>query len=184
MVRIVAWVVLLAAPLVAVGAGNHGHPKTAPAASYEKAPAKPPQRDDYVIRLEQMATFYDVPGEFGHMMIGKDHGFERLSFIITETRPGGGPPLHAHETEEAHVLLEGSASYVMEEAGTNRQKTFSVRGPYIVRIPAGVPHTFLNSGDAAFNLVAVFPDNKFTYKELGPNPLVKKKAQPRAKVPK
>jgi hypothetical protein len=26
-----------------------------------------------VIKLNRMATFYDVPGEFGHVMIGKDH---------------------------------------------------------------------------------------------------------------
>jgi mannose-6-phosphate isomerase-like protein (cupin superfamily) len=175
--RVIAWAVALASPFAAFGAGDHGHPKTQPAASYEKPPLKPPRQDDYVIRLNQMATFYDTPGEFGHMMIGKDHGFERLSFIITETRPGGGPPLHVHETEEAHVLLEGSARYVMEDMQTKQQKTFSVKGPYIVRIPAGVPHTFLNSGSAPFNLVAAFPDDKFTYKEIGPNPLVKKKAK-------
>ena len=31
-------------------------------------------------------------------MNGADHGFESLSFILTETQPGGDPPLHTHET--------------------------------------------------------------------------------------
>ena len=153
--------------------GDHGHPRKPPNKSYEKAPQQPPKPDDYVIKLNQMVTFYDVPGEFGHVMIGKDHGFKQLSFIITETRPGGGPPLHAHETEEAHVLLSGTATYVVEDPATKQRKTFTVRGPYVVRIPAGYAHTFINAGTQSFNLTAAFPDSQLTYQEIGPNPLVK-----------
>ena len=86
-------------------------PKEFPKESYEYPPEKPDTPDDYAIKFNQMRSFYDVPGEFGHIMIGKDHGFKSLSFIVTETHPGGGPPLHTHETEEAHVLLEGRATY-------------------------------------------------------------------------
>jgi mannose-6-phosphate isomerase-like protein (cupin superfamily) len=154
--------------------GDHGHPRKAPAASYEKPPQQPPKPDDYVIKLEQMATFYDAPGEFGHVMIGKDHGFKQLSFIITETRPGGGPPLHAHESEEAHVLLSGTATYFIEDPETKQRKIFTVHGPYIVRIPAGYAHTFLNAGTTPFNLTAAFPDSQLTYREIGPNPLTKR----------
>jgi mannose-6-phosphate isomerase-like protein (cupin superfamily) len=93
-------------------------------------------------------------------------GFESLSFIITETQPSGGPPLHTHESEEAHILLEGEVEYVIGD------QRFAARGPYIARVPKGVPHTFANRGPCSFNLLAVFPSNKLTYKELGPNPLV------------
>ena len=156
--------------------GDHGHPKKAPSTSYEKPPQQPPKQDDYVIKLNQMATFYDVPGEFGHVMIGNDHGFKQLSFIITETRPGGGPPLHVHETEEAHVLLSGTATYFVEDPGTKQGKIFTVHGPYIVRIPAGYAHTFVNAGARPFNLTAAFPDSQLTYREIGPNPLMNPRA--------
>lgn len=69
-----------------------------PAQSYERSPEVPFDRSDYVVRLKQMKSFYDVPGEFGHLMDGEDYGFESLSFILTETHPNGGPPLHTHET--------------------------------------------------------------------------------------
>jgi mannose-6-phosphate isomerase-like protein (cupin superfamily) len=93
---------------------------------------------------------------------------QSLSFILTETHPGGGPPLHRHGCEEAHVLLEGSARYLIGE------RTFTAQAPYVVRIPANVPHTFMNTGDRVFRLIAVLPGQKISYTELGPNPLVKK----------
>jgi mannose-6-phosphate isomerase-like protein (cupin superfamily) len=48
-----------------------------------------------------------------------------------------------------------------------------VEGPYVARVPAGVPHTFRNAGTEPFNLIAVFPDKHLSYKELGKNPLLK-----------
>jgi mannose-6-phosphate isomerase-like protein (cupin superfamily) len=137
--------------------------------SWVRPAEAPPTPSDYVIKLNQMDTFYDVPGEYGYVLEGYKHGLESLSFILTETHPQGGPPLHTHTTQEAHVLLEGSVTYVMGD------KTFAAQGPYVVRVPAGVPHTFLNSGDKVFRLVAAFPDKNISYHELGPNPLVKKK---------
>ncbi len=122
---------------------------------------------DYVVQLKHMQEFYDVPGEFGHIAEGKDYGFQSLSFILTNTQPNGGPPFHVHETEEAHVLHEGSILYAMGD------KTFSAQGPYIVRIPAGVPHTFINTGNKPIRLTAVFPSKQLSYKELGRNPLIK-----------
>ena len=148
--------------------------KELPKESYEYPPEKPATPDDYAIKFNQMRSFYDVPGEFGHIMIGKDHGFKSLSFIVTETHPGGGPPLHTHETEEAHVLLEGRATYWIENPVTHERRTFTVEAPYIARVPAAFQHTFINAGDKPFNLVAVFPDDKLTYNEVGKNPLVKK----------
>ncbi|OSZ80278.1 hypothetical protein CAP36_03225 [Chitinophagaceae bacterium IBVUCB2] len=122
---------------------------------------------NYVIQLKHMQEFYDVPGEFGYIGEGKDYGFSSLSFILTNTQPNGGPPLHVHKSEEAHILHEGSILYTMGD------KTFTATGPYIVRIPAGVPHTFLNTGDKELHLTAAFPTNVISYTELGRNPLVK-----------
>ena len=42
-----------------------------------------------------------------------DYGFDRLSFVLTETQPNGGPPLHTHTVEEGHVVLSGRVTYVI-----------------------------------------------------------------------
>jgi mannose-6-phosphate isomerase-like protein (cupin superfamily) len=139
-----------------------------PSKSYERQPEQPFNSSDYVFKPNQMTSFYDVPGEFGHAMEGTNYGFKSLSFIITETQPGGGPPLHVHECEEAHVLLEGKASYVIGD------QKFTVEAPYVVKIPAGTPHTFVNAGSRPLRLIGVLPEGRIVWKELGPNPLVKK----------
>jgi mannose-6-phosphate isomerase-like protein (cupin superfamily) len=173
------WLVLfgcvgLISPAARAHEGDHPPPplRTLPAKSYEHQPEKPPTPDDYVIRLEQMGAFYDVPGEFGHALVGKDHGFKQLSFIITDTQPNGGPPLHTHDTEEAHVLIEGTAKYWVVDPATKKKRTFTATAPYVARIPAGFHHTFINAGPKPFRLIAVFPHEKPTYTEVGPNPLV------------
>lgn len=137
-----------------------------PGKSYQNKPEAVFGASDYVAHFRHMEAFYDVPGEFGFIAEGERYGFESLSFIITETQPSGGPPLHVHESEEAHVLLEGEVEYVIGD------QRFTARGPYVARVPKGVPHTFANRGPCSFNLLAVFPTNRLTYKELGPNPLV------------
>ncbi len=113
-----------------------------------------------------MRPFYGPPGEFGYYIDGANYGFGSLSFILTETHPGGGPDLHSHDTEEAHILFEGKVTYFIGE------QRFSAEGPYITRVPAGVPHTFINAGSKPFHLIAVFPDGRPVYRHLGDNPLI------------
>lgn len=140
-----------------------------PKQSYERQPEQPFSASDYVFKPNQMVSFYDLPGEFGHAMEGVNYGFKSLSFIITETQPGGGPPLHVHECEEAHVLLEGKATYVIGD------QKFTVEGPYVVKIPARTPHTFVNAGRQPLRLVGILPASRIVWKEVGPNPLVKER---------
>lgn len=144
-------------------------PRPLPADSYSHPPAAPFDRSDYVIRINQMSSFYDQPGEFGYAIHGEDYGFERLSFVVTETQPNGGPPLHTHTVEEGHVVLSGRITYLIGD----RQMTAD--GPYVARVPAGVPHTFINSSAEPVNIVATFPSRRRDYTEVGPNPLVKRR---------
>jgi mannose-6-phosphate isomerase-like protein (cupin superfamily) len=132
-VFVVAGLVVLS--LAGIGCGHAVKAKQAelPKKSYERQPEQPFSSLDYVFKPNQLTSFYDVPGEFGHAMEGATYGFKSLSFIITETQPGGGPPLHVHDCEEAHVLLEGTATYVLGD------RKFTVEGPYVVKIPTGVP---------------------------------------------
>ncbi len=145
---------------------THIGPDTLPLASYERPPAATFDRSSYAIELRQMGSFYDVPGEAGSFIDGEDYGFESLSVIMTETQPHGGPPLHTHDTEEAHVVFRGRVEYLIGD------RRFTVDGPYIVRIPAGVPHAFINAGTVPLNMTAVFPSKRISYTEKGPNPLL------------
>ena len=81
-------------------------PRPLPPESYSHPPDAPFDRSDYVIRINQMSSFYDKPGEFGYAIHGEDYGFERLSFVVTETQPNGGPPLHTHTVEEGSRRAE------------------------------------------------------------------------------
>lgn len=106
---------------------------------FTRPPEKPHNPTDLVFNFDQLEYYYRVPGEFTHRLTGDQYGFESMSFIITQTHPGGGPGFHVHDTEEAHVLLEGTAEYRIGD------KTFTVQAPYVARVPAGVPHTFIKS---------------------------------------
>ena len=138
-----------------------------PDKEFTRPPEKPHDPTALYFNFDQLDHYYRVPGEFTHRLTGDQYGFETLSFIITETHPGGGPGLHVHDAEEAHVLLEGSAQYRVVD------KTFTVQAPYVAKVPAGVAHTFINAGSKPFNLVAVFASKHTNPKRIGPNPLLR-----------
>jgi len=141
----------------------------------EKLPDKdfthPPEKSHdpsaLYFNFDQLEHLYRMPGEFTYRLTGDRYGFDALSFIITQTQPGGGPGLHVHDVEEAHVLIEGTVQYRIGDT------TFTVQAPYVAKVPAGVPHTFINAGSKMFNLIAVFPSKHPTTRRLGPNPLVR-----------
>ena len=67
--------VAVAAALVALSVAGTGCREAAtakqaelPKESYERQPEQPFSSSDYVFKLNQMISFYDVPGEFGHAM--------------------------------------------------------------------------------------------------------------------
>jgi mannose-6-phosphate isomerase-like protein (cupin superfamily) len=137
-----------------------------PTVEFSDPPVKPHDPAAFVFKFDQLSHFYRKPGEYTYRLDGDAYGFDALSFIITETHVGAGPGLHVHDTEEAHVLLEGTAEYRIGD------KTFTVTGPYVARVPAGTPHTFINAGTAPFRLVAVFGSKHPATTRIGPNPLV------------
>jgi mannose-6-phosphate isomerase-like protein (cupin superfamily) len=139
---------------------------TPPDVDYDRAPKLTFNPGDNYFRFDQLGEAYRAPGEYTHRLDGEKYGFNSLSFIITQTEPNGGPNLHVHEFEEAHVLLEGTAKYQIGD------KTFTAEAPYVVKVPAGVPHTFINAGTKPFQLVAVFASPRLGSKRLGPNPLI------------
>lgn len=124
---------------------------------------------NYLIKQSDMKKIDVGNGETVYQAEGKNHSMQSMSFVITETQPGGGPPLHFHPTEEAHVVLNGTVTYFISDS------IFTVTAPYIVNIPANAPHTFINSGDTVLNLVGAFGQDNFgPYQPIGDNPLIKK----------
>jgi mannose-6-phosphate isomerase-like protein (cupin superfamily) len=141
-------------------------PVVLPSEPFTHAPEKPHDPAALFFTFDQLEHDYRVPGEFTHRLTGDEYGFQQLSFIVSETHPGGGPGLHVHDVEEAHILLQGTAEYRVGE------QTFIVHAPYIAKVPAGVPHTFINAGTEPFNLVAVFASKHPKTTRVGPNPLI------------
>ncbi len=115
---------------------------------------------DYVVKLEKLPVINPGPGEYVHVMEGRRNGYKNLTIGITETFPNGAPPMHSHEGEESHVLLEGDILYALGDT------MFTIKAPYIVNIPAGVPHAFKNIGKKTANLVVIFPTNIWKYDVL------------------
>ena len=64
--------------------------------------------------------------------------------------------------------MSGEMEYVV---GAER---FSAIAPYIAKIPAGVPHTFINAGSTPLNLIGIIPANTPGYEVIGSNPLVER----------
>jgi quercetin dioxygenase-like cupin family protein len=123
---------------------------------------------EFVVSFAAMETFFREPGERGWVLEGAQHGLAATSVIVTDTAPGGGPPLHTHPTEEVHVLLRGRLRYAIDE------HRFEAVGPCAVMIPARAPHTFANAGEEPVSLVCFFPSAELwsTQERVGPNPLL------------
>jgi len=115
---------------------------------------------DYAVKLEKLPVINPGPGEYVHVMEGQRNGYKNLTIGITETFPNGAPPMHSHEGEESHVLLEGKILYALGDT------LFTIEAPYIVNIPAGMPHAFKNIGKKTANLVVIFPTNIWKYDVL------------------
>jgi quercetin dioxygenase-like cupin family protein len=123
---------------------------------------------DYVKQVEDLPVINPGPGEYVHVMEGQKNGYRNLVIGITETYPGGAPPMHTHEGEESHVLLEGEILYALGDT------MFTVKAPYIINIPPMVPHAFKNIGKKTANLVVIFPTNVWKYDVVDYFPFDKK----------
>jgi quercetin dioxygenase-like cupin family protein len=124
---------------------------------------------EHAVTLDELPVINPGPGEYVHVMEGQRNGYNNLTIGITETFPGGAPPMHSHEGEESHVLLDGDILYAMGDT------MFTIKAPYIVNIPAGVPHAFKNIGGKTANLVVIFPTNIWKYDVLDYFPFEKHK---------
>ena len=63
--------------------------------------------------------------------------------------PGGGPPPHRHDFEEAFMLLEGELAF------TFRGETRTVAAPATVAVPANAPHSFANASTETAHMLCL-----------------------------
>jgi quercetin dioxygenase-like cupin family protein len=82
------------------------------------------------------------------LLSGKDTD-GRYCLIDMHIPPGGGPPPHRHDFEEAFTLLEGEISF------TFRGKKMEVKAGETINIPANAPHSFINSLDRSVRLLCI-----------------------------
>jgi mannose-6-phosphate isomerase-like protein (cupin superfamily) len=118
-----------------------------------------------VLRPEELERIDAGPGETIRLLDGTRQGYESLSLILSDSAPGGGPPMHTHDCEEVHVVDSGRVAYVIGE------ERVTLDGPFVLRIPAKAPHAFVNAGRTSLKITAVFGSPHYTFHFVGPNPL-------------
>ena len=89
-----------------------------------------------VINREQL-PFVGISHEF----VGEKHE-TNISFLLVNAPPGGGVELHRHNYDEVIIVHEGRATCVIGD------KQHLVTAGEVIVIPAGTPHSFINSGNA------------------------------------
>ncbi|HYP13448.1 MAG TPA: cupin domain-containing protein, partial [Bryobacteraceae bacterium] len=82
------------------------------------------------------------------LITGKDTA-GRFSVIDMYVPPGGGPPSHRHDFEEAFTVLEGEIEAIF------RGSKSTLRAGQTINIPANAPHRFRNSSTAPARLLCI-----------------------------
>lgn len=64
-----------------------------------------------------------------------------VSLFVTHQREGGGPGLHRHPYDETFVIVEGAATFTVDD------ETIEAAAGTIVVVPAGAAHKFVAGRD-------------------------------------
>jgi mannose-6-phosphate isomerase-like protein (cupin superfamily) len=104
----------------------------------------------YVVRQDELPL-----SNIARELEGADHGGVDISLIFVDTPPGGGPSRHKHEYDEVLVIQEGRCTVV---AGDEERE---VRAGEVVIVPAGVPHSFTNTGDGPLRQLDIHLSGRF-----------------------
>jgi mannose-6-phosphate isomerase-like protein (cupin superfamily) len=104
----------------------------------------------YLVTRDDLARrVFGARASVSHMFHGGRHGLDTVSLMLGDVQPGDGAALHRHSYEEVFVVQEGRGAYTI--AGT----IVEAGAGDLVLIPAGVPHSFINSGDGPLRHIAV-----------------------------
>ena len=84
----------------------------------------------------------------GRAFLGADHG-AGVSLLLVDAAPGEAEAWHTHPGEEVVAVQDGEATFFLGDL----QRRI-VRAGEVVRIPAGIPHRYTNTGTRPFRAVA------------------------------
>ena len=102
-----------------------------------------------VIKQEQLPFV-----EMSHEFVGEKHGI-KISFLLVNAPPGRGVELHRHNYDEVIIVHEGRVTCVAGD------KQHEVTAGDVIVIPAGTPHSFINSGDTPLRQTDIHASPKF-----------------------
>ena len=88
-------------------------PRPLPSESYSHPPEAPFDQSDYVIKINQMSSFYDKPGELGYAIHGEGTGSNVSRLFSPRLWSKRWPARHTHTVEEGHVVISGRVTYVI-----------------------------------------------------------------------
>jgi mannose-6-phosphate isomerase-like protein (cupin superfamily) len=87
---------------------------------------------------------------------GEDLGGLGVSLIFVDAPPGRGTQLHTHPYDTVFIVQEGRGTFF---AGDEQRES---RPGDIVRIPADLPHRFVNSGDTNLRQLDIHLNPRFS----------------------
>ena len=87
-------------------------------------------------------------------MVSAEHGARALSISEIVVQPGYEGRLHAHDADQALMVVEGSIQFIV--GGETR----TVRSGYTMLAPPGVPHRLVNNTWVAARMLAIQSANE------------------------
>jgi mannose-6-phosphate isomerase-like protein (cupin superfamily) len=116
---------------------------------------------NYVVSADGMKHFPVGPaGSHASIFNGEEHGIPAFSLMLAKIFPGEGPAWHRHSYDEAFVIAEGTATFTIGE------DVVEASPGQVVLIPAGIPHSFVNSGEGMLRQTAVHASPSVTIEWL------------------
>lgn len=129
-----------------------GIPPTAPIMYWEPEEARLPPQPGLVTRVceDQWVTTERLPGFAVQWLLNPQNGFKHGIVYVAKSEPGAGfTRTHVHPFDQIYFILEGTMKVTLGF------RTFEAGPNSIVIIPAGVPHSNVNSGSGIETHVAM-----------------------------
>lgn len=114
-------------------------------------PADDPQRTTKLARpdTDDSLPHIGLQGDTYTVLVSGKDTEGRYCLIDMVIPPGGGPPPHRHDFEEAFILREGEIEF------TFRGEKLVAHAGETINIPANAPHSFVNASEKTVRLLCL-----------------------------
>ncbi len=93
----------------------------------------------------------EAPGVVVRWVIGEADGAPNFAMRVFDVPPGGASPFHAHWFEHEVFILAGRGHVKTEQGDLPFEQG------YVVFVPGGEMHQFVNDGDDVLRFICVIP---------------------------